>query len=252
MIAVISQAAPQRLADALRARGYAVVALPPFDALDAPVASHPDMLLLHLGTQLFCPAAYVARADVEPLLQALACKTGLQLAPLPPDEVFSTQYPNDVRLNVLLCGSVCFALPSGISPTVRSAAQRASLSFVPVRQGYAHCSSQILTAPDGTHALITADVGMAQAAKRVDVPTLLLPSDTVFLAGYAGRGGLVGGATGFDEQAHTLYLCGMPPPTVLDDLHAFCLAHDCRCHPLTDEPWYDVGGIQFYSDTSDP
>ena len=62
--AVVDGRIPEKCAAGLMERGYFPIFMPPFYMLDAPVASHPDMLLF-FGDAIFCHSEYARAAAKE-------------------------------------------------------------------------------------------------------------------------------------------------------------------------------------------
>lgn len=246
MLALLSARAPAKILAALNAQGYDVLTLPSFPALAPPVCDHADMLLLALGNRLFCPAAYAAQGDARPVLDELCDRTGLMLSPLPAAEIFSADYPHDVRLNALVLSSHLYARADALSPALRRYAETAvGLTLTPVRQGYARCATAVIA----QEALITADRGIADAARSVGHDVLLITPGHIDLPGY--DYGFIGGATGYDSTCRTLFLCGSPdmhPDWKNERIQGFCHAHGCTIKVLSGKIWTDIGGIQFYKD----
>ncbi len=249
MLAVLSSRVPESVRYRLRAMDYLVLSLPPFPALSAPVCDHPDMLLFSLDDRLFCPAAYAAQPNAAAVLSELTDATGMTLCPLPSHEILSADYPNDVKLNALLLRNsqgtrYLFAHPTALSPTLHQTAIDEGVTVLPVRQGYASCSTAVIA----EDAIITADCSIANAAQRVGIDVLLISPGHIELPGY--NCGFIGGASGYDAVTHTLFLCGDPthhPDHQNGRIQAFCHAHGCHIHTLPSDHLTDIGGIQFYS-----
>ena len=248
MLAMLSARTPATIVEALRDRGYTVLALPPFDALAAPVCDHADMLLCTLGKRLFCPGVYAEQSDARAVLDECCRRTGLELFPLPENEKFSPIYPNDVKLNALVLGSRLYARLDAISPALcRYAETAVRLKLTDVRQGYTRCS----TAPVAPNAIITADRGIADAAHSAGHDVLLIEPGHIALPGY--DYGFIGGATGYDATSRVLYLCGSPdahPDWQSGRIPSFCQAHGCEVVILPHIEWLDVGGIRLYSENA--
>lgn len=243
--ALIGEAYADVFGPALLRSGYRYLALPSYPVLSKPVSSHADMLLLSIGNTHFLPAHYAADPRVRTLLSRVSESQGPD-APSPP--VFrsvrgplSALYPEDVSLNALICDRFLFARLDALAPEVREFAIENGMTLLNVRQGYAGCSSIVLS----PHAILTSDVGIQRAARAVGLETLLLPPGQIHLAGYRGNGGMPGGAAGADFKTHTLFLCGTPPTSVERTIRDFCACFSWQVRVLSESPWTDVGGIRF-------
>ena len=83
-LALLGEDAPQEIADALRALGFSVRALPCDSRLAPPVRSHADMLMLPVGKVVFTSSEYLSVAeDIFKELESLgyeivACNTEIK------------------------------------------------------------------------------------------------------------------------------------------------------------------------------
>ncbi len=246
MLALISSLAPIAVRTALIARGYDVLTLPPLPSLAAPVCAHPDLLVLALGGRLFCPAVYAAQDDAHAILDELCRRSNLILSPLPAEEIWGNRYPNDIKLNALSLSNRLYARTDAISPTLRHATTTMGMTLIHVRQGYTRCSTAVVA----SNAIITADRTIANAARNEGADVLLISHGYIFLPGY--NYGFIGGATGYDKTAGTLFFCGTPhahPDWTSGRIQAFCYAHGCKTECLSRDILTDVGGIHFFEDT---
>ncbi len=166
---VVSAALGVRYAEALRgplaALGVAVLPLPENPAVDARLASHADLELLHLGGPRFAAAA------------------GLDMPRELP--VFNT-VPVDICDSALNCCAVgrfwfCCLRTAALIP--------ADYEPVCVRQRYTRCSTCVVD----ERSLITADRGIAAAAARHGLDALLISPGHIRLDGY--DTGFIGGAS---------------------------------------------------------
>ena len=152
MTAVVDARIPLTAEQALRDRGFAILKLPPHPSLPTPVASHPDMLLFFARNAVFCTKSYytVAKAILEKLSRAA------QRPLVAVKEELGATYPHDILLNAAPIGDHLFCLPEYTANEIKE-----GYRVVPIRQGYAKCS----TVPVGERALITADPSIARAAQ---------------------------------------------------------------------------------------
>ena len=228
MLAFLSSDTPKNIISALEEKGARVIPLPPFSALQAPVASHTDMLLLAYGETLFIHKDYAFSSN-EALLDAFDKVITL-------DEPISSKYPNDILLNIAIVGDNVFANTKFASKIALDFLSGQGKKICHVNQGYAHCS--ICTVSD--NAIITSDVGIADTAKSVGIDTLLISSGHISLPGY--DYGFIGGASGTDKD--NVYFCGSlsyhPDGT---SIKSFCQKHGKTVVELSDSPLVDIGGI---------
>ncbi len=234
MLAVIDHRLPLPCKESLTRLGFTLLPLPPFPRLSPPVASHPDMLLLHMGEKLFCHREYyaIAKSEIDQILR----NARLSLC-LTEDNV-GEAYPKDIALNFVFTGNCLLGKTDVMSEKVKEHAKACHISLLPVAQGYAKCSSVVL---DG--ALITADAGIASAAASIGWEALLVSPGDVSLPPYPY--GFLGGASGVCDR--TVFFCGSI------DRHpdgaritTFCRSHSYEVISLSDEPLFDAGTILFF------
>ena len=212
MTLFVSEALPEELEDMLcqavsGGRGNCgVVRLPAFDRYDAPVASHPDMLLFYRCGKIFCPEAYYA-VNHEPLEGGLKLAEGgrtcikdknsdfISFVPVKTPEPNSggkCRYPDDVALNAAQLispslGDMLFCRRKSTAAEILSLYSNEAVADV--RQGSAHCSVCAVT----ERAIITTDDGIARRAELCGIDVLKISPGGIRLDGY--DSGFIGGAS---------------------------------------------------------
>ncbi len=209
MTLFISEALPKELENMLclaaaDSKGKcSAVRLPGFERYDAPVASHPDMLLFYHDGKIFCPDAYYA-VNRELLENGLELSEGSRLCSgdkkprfIPvktpePDADGKCRYPNDVALNSVQLaspnfGDVLFCRRQSTASEILSLFSEHSVADV--HQGYTHCSVCTVT----ESAIITSDDGIARHAKLCGIDVLKISPGGIELDGY--DMGFIGGAS---------------------------------------------------------
>jgi hypothetical protein len=167
---------PAEMRAAMSAYGE-LIALPPWQALEAPVCAHPDMLVARIGDQLLIHEDY---REGRALLERLRIPYLLSHASV------GAKYPEDVRLNCLATREIFLSNERYISREALKLADRAGLRRIHVKQGYAKCSCAC-----AGNAIATADRGIAKAASGADV--LLLQPSVIGIEQYGT--GFIGGAS---------------------------------------------------------
>lgn len=208
-----------------------IIKLPPFSRLPSPVASHPDMLVFVYGKQIFTWEEYAGEApEVFERIESLGFKIKYI------QEKASAEYPADVRLNCALVGRTLIANTRAVSRTLAELAKNEELTVAHTNQGYAKCSTAIVS----ENAVITADPSVLTAAKSAGLDVLKISEGHVRLDGYGT--GFIGGASGVVGKS--VLFCGdlslHPDGERIED---FCRAHGKRAVSLSDEPMYDYGTI---------
>ena len=223
MRAYLSKNADKRIIDALKQKGFDVILLAPFSALSHPVDTHADMLLLTIGDTVFVHKDYEIKLD--------GFNNVIRI-----DEPMSNKYPNDILLNIAIVGKNVFCNTKYASKTVLNYLIENSFFIHHVSQGYAHCSTCIVS----ENAIITADVGIAETASKVGIDVLKISEGSISLPPY--NHGFIGGACGSHNDK--IYFCGsLSYHPDGEKIHQFCEKHGKQVIELVDSPLVDVGGI---------
>lgn len=223
MLAYLSENADNRIFEALEREGFHTISLAPFSALSEPVSTHADMLLLSFGEIIFRHKDYKSER----------IKNALEI-----DEPMGAKYPHDVLLNIAIVGKNAFCNTKHASSTVLEHLQARGIAVHHVSQGYAHCSTCIVS----DNAIITSDPSIADVAIKADIETLKISEGHISLPPYSY--GFIGGASGVTENA--VYFCGsLKYHPDGEKIRVFCQKHGKRIVELIDVPLSDVGGILF-------
>lgn len=222
MLAYISQNADKRILDALESEGFEPVPLAPFSALSEPTDTHADMLLCAVGKSIFKHALYPLEG--ESFINVT--------------ENIGSKYPNDVLLNISIVGTHVFCNEKYASATALEYLRELGYNIHHVSQGYAHCSTCILS----ECAIITADGSIARAAEKAGIDVLLISAGNISLPPYGY--GFIGGATGVCGDR--VYFCGsLDHHPDGDRIREFCIKHHKKAVELGNFPLLDIGGILF-------
>lgn len=235
MIAVIDERMPQDAKARLVEFGFSVISLPPFTRLAAPVASHPDMLMLPLGDRLFVYKEYYEAH--APLLEAVAEAANRTLCAV--DATASAQYPDDIGLNLFAVGKHLVGRTDKTPREILDYASEQGYTLHFVKQGYAKCSTVVL----GNLAIISADPSILAAATEMGIASLSVSAGGISLPGY--DYGFLGGACGV--FGNRVLFCGdfnTHPDGIT--IAAFCRQHGFETASLSDQPLFDVGSIFFF------
>ena len=225
MRAYLSKNADNKIIDALKQEEFEVKLLAPFSALESPVDTHADMLLLAIDDIVFVHQDYEIDLDgFEKIIKI--------------DEPMSNKYPNDVLLNIAIVGKNAFCNTKFASKTVLKYLEENNFSIHHVAQGYSHCSTCIVS----DNAIISADKGIVEAAKMVGIDALLISSGHISLPPY--NYGFIGGSCGtFGDK---IYFCGaLNQHPDSDKIRNFATKHKKVIVELSSSPLADIGGITF-------
>lgn len=232
-LAVVSCALPRCAAEILSER-FDVLALPPDSGIDAPVSSHPDMIMCRIGTHIFLPRSYaVSHPEVY---RALSCADGYTV--VLSDSPRNARYPYDISLNCAVTDSSVYGkklicLSKHTCPKVVKEARERFYNIVNVKQGYAGCSCLV-----SDKAVLTSDKGIYSALAALQLPAFLCSCESIRLEGYSH--GFIGGCGGV--YGNELYLFGDEYPNEVKD---FAEYSSLTIVQLLHAPLTDYGGMKF-------
>jgi len=225
--ALISEAMPLKIRELFGFLGYGCVCLPPFEALDAPVASHPDMLFSVLsGGELLTDGRYYEKNKV--LLDNVGVSIRVSESRL------EKSYPEDIAFDALVFGGRVYGYIKRLAPEILEK----SLAPVNVKQGYALCS---VLATD--KCALTADEGIYRALVSNGADALKISPEGVNLSGY-GRG-FIGGASAFDPISNTVIFFGdITRHQSYPEIKSFLEKRGYKLLYAENEPLTDYGGAK--------
>ncbi len=235
IIALLGECAHVNIVEALKREGFEVILLKKDEQLPSPVSSHADMLLFSIDDKIFLSRSYASR-----IINTLEILRQRGYTTIMCDSSPQSVYPYDILFNMAKVGSIVFGNMKYTDSTAKKYLQDNGYSLENVNQGYTKCSTVIVN----DRAIITADTGIAKAAKECGIEVLMIKnsSDGVKLDGYGY--GFLGGACGLIGNA--LYFCGnISLHPCYDQILEFCTDHAIKVISLTEDPLYDVGGILF-------
>ena len=229
-ICFISCAVPQAMQEEL-ARDFFVVPLPHDPLLDAPVASHPDMLLSVIGDNIILPSAYF-EANRELFVPAEEMGYRIVLSDAPR----SHKYPEDIGLNAAVGSDYIICRTESTSPELVGLAKRAGKKIIDVKQGYAGCSCIVTD-----RAVLTSDVGIHRALTEQGIESSYVDKAGIFLPGY--DVGFIGGCGGYHDG--TLYFFGsLNSVSCGADVIKFAKHHGYNVRELSETKLSDYGGMK--------
>ncbi len=165
-----------KLAEMLRNRGVEAVTLADDNRLPFPVRNHADMQCCHAGV------GKIFTSNIE--LPAKISNYSINLI----SEIPSDIYPNDCLLNCFVINGV-LVTGKNCSESVIEFADKNSLEIRTVNQGYAKCSTAIIS----SDAVITADKTVAAALENY-CSVQMIDHGHIILEGY--NYGFIGGTCG--------------------------------------------------------
>ena len=203
----------------------------PYDKLDTPVSSHSDMLLCVIENTVFTYNDYYYN-NVE-LFEKIEKKYKVI-------KVFGCgrEYPNDVKLNVLVIGKMIIGRLSSVASEVLDFAKKNGYKLIDVKQGYAACSTLVIN----EKAAITSDIGIHNALTKNGISSLYVTTSSITLDGYSC--GFIGGAGGvYDGVAY--FFGDIKNHVDYAKIEKFLSEQNCAVFPILGGGVYDFGGIKF-------
>ncbi len=222
----INSGTPSEIRAALSRFGICVP-LPPLPSLPEPIRRHPDMLMAKLDEVVFLHREY---REAQDLLRSAGIPFRLS------EKRLGASYPEDIALNCFCVGNALFAGRRGASPDVIAWAQESGKTVVPVRQGYAKCSTIVAGG-----AIASADKGIVRAATEVNVPALLLPPHPIGIEVY--DTGFLGGACGLIHENLLGFFGKIEDHPSYRALADFFSRFGVTLLSLSDAPLFDLGGM---------
>ncbi len=168
------------LAEKLKEQGFYPISTDADKRLPFPVRFHPDMQACAMKETLFV----LKNGPLERLLQSKN---------FPMEETEgepADRYPKDVLCNAVTLGRFLVGNPKSLDRRILKSANKEGLTLLPVRQGYTACSMAVIN----SHAVITADSGIAKTLRKVGINVLCIRPGWIDLPGY--DTGFIGGCCG--------------------------------------------------------
>ena len=191
-------------------------------------SNHPDMHIHHLGgnkVMLYREDGYLRdefiKHDFE-VLFAADKKSGL--------------YPKSAALNACRIGNLLLCNPKSVDTNLRRYAEQKGIEIVPCRQGYARCSTCIVS----EDAVITSDPSVSKALKgRVEV--LEISKGQIKLGG--GYDGFIGGASSMIDKATLAFFGDITRHSDYINIKSFLSNHSVLPVSLIGGELTDIGTI---------
>lgn len=221
----------EAIAEELKRFGVQGVLVPPCAQLPAPVASHADMLLHHLGG----PSVVLNGHSPELCAQLRALGMQVQIG----SARLTQKYPGDAaynycRLGNRLIGNFKRAKPEQL---IAEYCARHGIQWIHTNQGYGKCSVCIV---DET-SVVTADEGIAAVLEQEGIEVLRIRPGFLLLPGY--DTGFIGGCCGKIGQ-NLLYFTGkLSSHPDGETIRAFAGKRGVRVIEGASDVLLDIGGI---------
>lgn len=228
---ILSVRYPQ-FAQALKERGYHVIPAEEPDCFIPYERDHADLQCLIIDDTAF------VLSRCQTLVNTLRERFHIELC----GENIHAKYPFNVALNAAVVGKNIIARADSLDPKVVDYCTGHGYRIHHVRQGYASCSSAVVS----EDAFITADRGIYYSLKESNFDILMIEEGRVTLSGAVY--GFIGGASGLDinDGDRILYFSGdvIKHPDY-PQIERFCHRHGTQIVSLTEDELTDIGGMIF-------
>ena len=206
------------------------ILLPDNPDIDARLSGHADLSILHTGGKQMFLAPYLRGSASESQLLRMGANIRF------PEITQREHYPQDAQLNLCIAGDhYIYSNKTAAEEIVDYLTIYSRLRGVSCRQGYSRCCVCVVD----EHSVITADTGIAAAAKEAGMDVLLIRPGSIFLDGF--DYGFIGGASfkiAADKLAFTGHLRNHPDE---GKILRFLDAHGVAPVYLTQNPAFDIG-----------
>lgn len=230
MIAIINPDTPQAIITGLMHQGFSPVTIPLCPYVERPVAGHPDIQLCIIGNNII----YEPRIE-KTFLQVLSQST---YTLIPGKSHLQATYPYDCAYNCAYTGSIAFHNTKVTDSSIKQILTPYSVPLIHVNQGYTRCSTCIVD----SHAIITSDTSIHNAAVNNGIDSLLIQPGYIELPGY--KYGFIGGASCMCSD--TMYFTGrLSHHPDYSNIVNFIAIHNKKIVFLSDLPAIDTGSIFF-------
>lgn len=214
----------------LRELGLNPLYLPDNPMLDPRLAGHADLSVFPAGERMWL-SPQLKGTEIHEMLHEFGYFVDF------PNISEGILHPADARLNLCAVGKHLFFSPKASAPEiVEFLTISEGYQPIPVKQAYLRCAML----PVDEDSLITADPGVAKAARAAGLQVLRIEPGHVALEGFAY--GFLGGA-GFllPEQKIAVLTGRLDRHPGKGRIEAFLRERGLALHILTDEPIFDIG-----------
>ena len=214
----------------LRELGLNPLYLPDNPMLDPRLAGHADLSVFPAGERMWL-SPQLKGTEIHEMLHEFGYFVDF------PNISEGILYPADAHLNLCAVGKHLFFSPKASTPEiVEFLTISEGYQPIPVKQAYLRCAML----PADEESILTADPGVAKAARAAGLQVLQIEPGHVALEGFAS--GFLGGA-GFllPEQKLAVLTGGLERHPDKGRIEAFLRERGLALHTLTDEPIFDIG-----------
>ncbi len=229
--AIVSGDISEEILNSLKDLGIDIIFTKAHSSLPLPLSYHVDMQMVNIGEGIFIYAPGVSEITVKKLK-----KLGFEL--IKGSARLKDRFPFDVAYNCAIVGKNAFLNPKYTDPIVLEFLVKNNIRLNPIKQGYAKCSTAIVS----EEAIITADVQIHRKAVAAGLDALLIrPQKTIILEGY--DYGFIGGCSGLISDKEIAFFGDINTLEDGDAICEFCKKHGKKVISLAKGNLVDLGGL---------
>lgn len=222
---------PETVIKSLISKGIEIITAGPVKGMPPYLSSHADMQFVNVKSGVIAHAPGVS----ENILRKLK-DSSFEL--IEGETIPGDTYPYDIAYNCAVVGKVAFLNIRYTDPKLLELLIKCGIKPVPVKQGYAKCSTCVLN----DHAIITADKSIHKAALQNGIDSLLIPPQKgIILKGY--DYGFIGGATGLISDHELAFSGDFNKLEQKETMILFMAKHGIVPVSLSNDRVADVGGL---------
>ncbi|MGI6083903.1 MAG: DUF6873 family GME fold protein [Acetivibrionales bacterium] len=229
--AVVSGNAPEETIRSLIEYGMDLILTDAHPSLPLPLSCHVDMQMVNICKGVFVYAPGISE-NILLKLKMLGFEMIRGSVPV------KDHYPYDVAYNCAIVGKNAFLNPKYTDPLILDFLAKNNIKVHPVRQGYAKCSTAVVS----KEAIITADMLIYKKAAEAGLDALLIPPQkNIVLEGY--DYGFIGGCSGLISDKEIAFFGDISNLESSDAILEFCNKHGKKAISLTNGSLIDLGGL---------
>ncbi len=229
--AIISKNSSYEIYKTLQDFGIEILLMEANPFLPKPLACHVDMQLVNVSEGVLIYARGISHDTLLNLK-----KTGYEL--IEGSVYASDRYPFDIAYNCAIVGKNAFLNPKYTDPITLEIIKKAGIKIYHVKQGYAKCSTCIVS----EEAIITADSHIYAKALEAKIDALLIrPQSNILLPGY--NYGFIGGSCGLLSDNELAFFGEIEYLIDAEAIIDFCKKYGKNILPLLKGPVTDLGGL---------
>lgn len=221
----------EEILDFLTGYGIDVIKTEEHPMLPGGLAKHADMQMVNVSRGVFVYAPDTPESTLSSLRTL-----GYELI----EGTFrlKSKYPFDVAYNCAIVGKKAFCNPRFTDSTVLSMLGKCGVRIIPVKQGYAKCSTCIIS----EEAIITADTAIHRKAVDANLDSLLItPQENIILKGY--DYGFIGGTAGLISDNELAFFGDYNTLKDCTSILEFLRKHGVKPISLAKGNLVDLGGL---------